>query len=76
MSTSVISSAVLGFLILFKAPYVFVEGIRIWNLAHFWLSGGVTIELENLGDVQLSKEITACIEHALSDSSAILSNGG
>jgi len=22
------------------APYVFVEGIRIWNLAHFWLSGG------------------------------------
>ena len=20
-------------------PYVFVEGIRIWNLAHFWLSG-------------------------------------
>ena len=28
---------------------------------------GVTIELENLGDVQLSKEITASIEHALSD---------
>ena len=25
---------------------------------------GVTIELENLGDVQLSKEISASIEHA------------
>lgn len=28
---------------------------------------GVTAELENLGDARLSKEIVACIEHALSD---------
>jgi len=28
---------------------------------------GVTAELENLGDARLSKEITASIEHALSD---------
>ena len=28
---------------------------------------GVTTELENLGDARLSKEITANIEHALSD---------
>ena len=28
---------------------------------------GVTIELHNLGDAHLSKEITASIEHALSD---------
>jgi len=28
---------------------------------------GVTPELENLGDARLSKEITASIEHALSD---------
>ena len=27
----------------------------------------VTVELQNLGDTQLSKEITARIEHALSD---------
>ncbi len=28
---------------------------------------GVAVELQNLGDAQLSKEITASIEHALSD---------
>jgi hypothetical protein len=28
---------------------------------------GVTAELENLGDARLSKEITASIDHALSD---------
>ena len=28
---------------------------------------GVTIELQNLGDAQLSREIVASIEHALSD---------
>ena len=28
---------------------------------------GVTAELENLGDARLSKEITASIEHALTD---------
>ena len=28
---------------------------------------GVTAEVENLGDARLSKEITASIEHALSD---------
>ena len=28
---------------------------------------GVTVELQNLGDAQVSKEITAGIEHALSD---------
>ena len=28
---------------------------------------GVTAELQNLGDARLSKEITACIEHALWD---------
>jgi hypothetical protein len=28
---------------------------------------GVTIELQNLGDGQLSREIVASIEHALSD---------
>ena len=28
---------------------------------------GVTAELQNLGDVRLSKEITTSIEHALSD---------
>jgi hypothetical protein len=28
---------------------------------------GVAIELQNLGDAQLSKEISASIEHALSD---------
>ena len=28
---------------------------------------GVTAELENLGDARLSEEITASIEHALSD---------
>ena len=30
---------------------------------------GVTIELQNLGDAQLSREIVASIEHALSDKS-------
>ncbi len=28
---------------------------------------GVTVELQNLGDAQLSREIVAIIEHALSD---------
>ena len=28
---------------------------------------GITVELQNLGDPQLSKEITAGIEHSLSD---------
>jgi hypothetical protein len=28
---------------------------------------GVTVELQNLGDAQLSREIVASIEHALSD---------
>ena len=28
---------------------------------------GVTIELQNLGDAQLCREITACIEHAFAD---------
>jgi hypothetical protein len=28
---------------------------------------GVTIELQNLGDAQLSREIVASVEHALSD---------
>lgn len=28
---------------------------------------GVTIELQNLGDAQLSREIVAPVEHALSD---------
>jgi hypothetical protein len=28
---------------------------------------GVTADLHNLGDARLSKEIAACIEHALSD---------
>jgi len=30
---------------------------------------GVTIELQNLGDAQVSREIVASIEHALSDKS-------
>ena len=30
---------------------------------------GVTIELQNLGDAQLSREIVASVEHALSDKS-------
>ena len=30
---------------------------------------GVTIELQNLGDAQLSREIVASIEHALSEKS-------
>jgi hypothetical protein len=28
---------------------------------------GVTIELQNLGDAQLSREIVASVEHALND---------
>src|SRR5258708_40268538 len=32
---------------------------------------GVTIELQNLGDAQLSREIVASIEHALSDKAGV-----
>lgn len=28
---------------------------------------GVTVELQNLGDADLSRELAACIEHALSE---------